>query len=327
MIKISFPCFMLLCVAVFSSCLKKELPVPRHESGNVTTSSVNMDASYKYQVYYSLKNNSVVGQNLKTSWDIGFETSPSGYHVVLNNAKSMFAINTGKSDFLSVSYNDTAGFGASKKWDEASGNLDSTAIGDWRGDSKVFILDRGYNEKGQFLGFEKIQLLSVNDNAYTLHFAALNGTGDTTITITKDTACNLSFLSFSTRQQFQVEPPKADWDIMFSQYTYIFYNEVPITPYLVTGCLLNRYNTQAAQDTANKFPQLTFSDVNNYTLSSDISTIGYQWKTYNGTSYAVNTNYSYIIRSQEGIYYKLRFTGFYDKAGVKGNPTWEYQRL
>ena len=327
MTRTSFLFIIPLFIIGFSSCVKKELPVPAHQSGDVTTSTVDMDASYKYQVYYNLKTNTVIGQNLKTIWDIGLETSPAGYHIVLNASKSMFALNTGKTDFASVSYTDTSGFGVNRKWDEASGNMDSTAIGDWRGTNKVFIIDRGFNEKGQGQGYEKLQLLSVNDNAYTMHFAALNGTGDTTITVTKDSAFNLSFISFSTKQQLQVEPPKANWDLAFSQYTYIFYDQVPVLPYLVTGCLLNRYNTEAAPDTNNRFTQLTYSDVSNYILSRDISTIGYQWKTFNGSSYTVNTNYSYIIRSAEGIYYKLRFTGFYNNAGAKGNPKWEYQRL
>ena len=168
--------------------------------------------------------------------------------------------------------------------------------------------------------------MSFDNNSYVLRFAAINGSWDTTVTVKKDTAFNLSFLSFSSKEQLQVEPPKTTWDIVFSQYTYIFYDQVPPLPYLVTGCLLNRYITQAVLDTTSQFSQINFNILSNYTLSSDISTIGYGWKTYNG-SYTINDKYSYIVCNAEGIYYKMRFIGFYNANGVKGNPTWEYQQL
>jgi len=46
-------------------------------------------------------------------------------------------------------------------------------------------------------------------------------------------------------------------------------------PYLVAGCLLNRYNTTAAKDTLALFDQITYSNIDSYLFSSDISTIGY----------------------------------------------------
>lgn len=327
MIKLPACTYLLLLLLTLDSCIKKELPVPVHQSGDVTGATASMDPTYKYQVYFSLKNNAEVGRNLKTIWDIGFETGANGYHVVLNTSKSMFARNTGKTAFTSVSYNDTAGFAANKKWDACNGEMDSTAIGDWRSDTNIYIIDRGFNELGQQQGMEKLQLLSVSSDSYTLRFAALDGTGDTTVTITKDTTYNLAFLSFSTRMQLLVEPPKNSWDIAFTQYTYVFYDEVPPVPYLVTGCLLNRYNTMAVRDTNTGFKDIVFADLGRYSFAYDLSAIGYDWKTYNGSGYTINTGYNYIIHASEGVYYKLHFIGFYNNSGLKGNPAWEYQQL
>ena len=309
------------------SCQKKELPVRAHDPGNVTTATVDIGYPYKYQVYFNLRTNAAVSQVLKTSWDIGFEVSAGGYHIVLNSAKSMFVLKTAKTDFTDVKLSDTVGFSVSRRWDEASGNMDSTAIGDWRDSKPVFILDRGYNENGAPVGLQKIQLLSVTDSNYTIRFAALNGTGDTTISIVKDSTYNLAFLSFTTRQQTIVEPPKSTWDISFSQYTYIFYDYDPPMPYLVTGCLLNRNNTTAIRDTATAFNNISYSNTGAYHLSSDITTIGYEWKVFSGSGYTVNTKYNYVIKTAEGIYYKLHFTGYYNASGKQGNPKWEYQQL
>jgi predicted secreted protein len=311
-------------VILVSSCQKEELPVPAHDPGDIITATVNMESDYKWQIYYDLKTNTVVGQNLKTRWDLGFESSPNGFHIILNSSKAMFARNTGITDFLSVT--DTIGFSASKKWDEASGNLDSTAIGDWRNTNNVYVIDRGYDEAGVHQGFRKIQFQSVDANKYIVRLAQLNGTGDTTLQINKDSAYNFTFLSFNNNDVVLIEPPKTTWDLVFTQYTHIFYDGPPM-PYLVTGCLLNRYNTEAKMDSLITFSSINLAIAENYILSSKINTIGYEWKVFTGGTFKIKYQMNYIIKDSEGYYYKLRFIDFYNSSGVKGNPKWEYQQL
>ncbi len=317
----------LMVTAGMSACLKKELPVRKHESGNVTTAQVNMDGTYKYQVFYSLQTNSAVGQNLKIMWDLGFETTADGYHVVLNSAKSMFAMKTGKTVFADVAASDTTGFAEHKTWDAPHGDVDSTALGDWRASKPVYIIDLGFDEMGRPQGFRKLQLTGMDNSSYTIRFSKLDGSGDTTMTIAKDTMVNMVSLSMLTKQVVQVEPPKHTWDIVFTQYTYIFWGEIPVTPYLVTGVILNRYNTRAVLDSTNKFDAITYGNISGYSFIPDISAIGYDWKAYNGSTYAIRTRNSYVIRDQRGVYYKLHFTGFYNNSGIKGCPQWEYQEL
>lgn len=320
------PC-LLLGVLIVSGCIRNELPVLPHESGNVTVASVDMDPLYKYQVYYNLKANAVVGRNEKTIWDLGFETTADGFHVVLNSAKTMFALATAKSDFLSVTAADSMGFAKTKKWDANNGSMDSTAIADWRGAKPVYIIDRGFSETGAHQGWAKIQFESVTSSGYKVRFSRLDGTDEHTLSIAKDSTYNLSFLSFTSNAQVAVEPPKSAWDIVFSQYAFIFYDMDPPVPYLVAGCLLNRYNTHAYHDTVVSFEQTTFGTIAKEKLVNDISIIGYDWKVFNGTTYTVNTKNNYIVEDANGLFYKLHFTGFYSATGVKGNPHWEYQRL
>lgn len=306
------------------SCKKAELPVPAHDPGNVTTTTVNMESNYKWQLFYDLKTNNVVGQNLKTSWDLGFEATENGYRIILNTSKAMFARNTGNINFTSIT--DTIGFALNKKWDEPSGNLDSTAIGDWRSANNVYIIDRGYNETGVHQGFRKIQLQTVDANKYIVRFSQLNGTGDITLQINKDSTYNFQFLSFNTGSVLIVEPPKALWDLEFTQYTHIFYSTT-VTPYLVTGCLLNRYKTIAKMDSLVTFSSINLASAENYILSPSINTIGYTWKTYTSGLYVTHSQMNYIIKDSEGFYYKLHFIDFYNGSGVKGNPKWEFQQL
>lgn len=307
----------------FASCMKDELPVLPHDPGNVTTATVNMGADYSRQLFYDLRTNTVVGQNLKTAWDLGFEAGPAGNHIVLNSAKAMYAANTGNPVFAAVT--DTTGFALLKKCDMPSGNLDSTAIGNGLPGGTVYIIDRGYNETGIHQGFRKIQFLAADSFAYTIRFAALNGNGDTTLEIEKDSTYNMQFLSFTTANTVLIEPPKTEWDLVFTQYTHVFHN--PPATYLVTGCLLNRFQTMAVMDSIADFSAITYTSAGGSVFSPALNTIGYDWKTYNGSTYLTNPHMNYIIRDREGIYYKLHFIDFYDNLGIKGNPRWEFQRL
>jgi hypothetical protein len=303
------------------SCEKDELPVPVHDPGGVITSSVKMESNYRYQLFFDLETNTIIQQNLKTAWDLGFETSETGSKIILNSAKYMKAANTQQANFTSI--NDTIGYNFNV--DMPSGSLDSTAIGNWVA-SNVYIIDRGFNELGAHQGFSKIEFIAVTTTEFTIHFSNLDGTNDINMNISKDNNNNFTFLSLSGGI-VSVEPPKEDWDISFTQYTHYYYNGQ--TTYLVTGCLGNRNKVEIAQVFNIDFTTITLSDINNYIFSDNINTIGYDWKAYSFStgSYTIFSDKNYIIKSTEGKYYKLHFIDFYDSTGTKGTPTFEFQEL
>ena len=68
------------------SCEQEELPISPHQTGDVLVQQIEMLQDYRYQVFYNLENNEIVSENLKTDWDIGFENTPSGFHIVLNSS-------------------------------------------------------------------------------------------------------------------------------------------------------------------------------------------------------------------------------------------------
>ncbi|MBL7712973.1 MAG: HmuY family protein [Chitinophagaceae bacterium] len=319
---------LLLLLSMLSSCLNKETPVPLKPKGAETTASVDMGEDYHWQMYFSLKSNAMVGKVLYSSWDLGFENEASGYRIVLNGGKfGMAAYRTGKTDFASVTIKDTTG--VSGKIDMPSGSLDSTAIGDWRTGNAVYIINRGTNENAKWQGFEKIQILSVDAAKYVVRIAGIDGSNEKTMDILKDNRYNLGFLSFGDGgKTLTIEPPKAEWDIVFTKYTYYYYDLM--MPYSVVGCLLNRYQTTAGllDSTSKDFAAIDLEKAMGARLASFNSAIGFEWKYYdlNSGKYTVNPAKHYIILSQQGIYYKLRFIDFY-QAGIKGAPKWEYQQL
>ena len=141
-------------ILLMTSCFKEDERIPPHDPGDVITESIELTRDYRYQVYYDLGSSQVISSNLKKEWDLGFECSPEGWHILLNTSSFMVAAATGSDDFNAPI--DTTGF----DWrvDKSDGNLDSTAIGNWftwsEPDSnkiytnEVYVIDRGYDEAG-----------------------------------------------------------------------------------------------------------------------------------------------------------------------------------
>ncbi len=312
--------FVILILMLQFSCKKRELPVPKHQQGPVNKVAIPLTTSYKYQIFFSLNKNAIVQQQLKTTWDIAFQCN--GDKIILNSSKMMFAYKTNYENMSDVT--DTSGFQQNKKHDTPTGNLDSTAIGDWKGNNKVYIIDRGYNENGQHLGFKKLKTINYSDKIFSFSLSELNSTISHTFQIVQDTNYNFIGFSFDNNQPVIIEPPKTQWDIVFTQYT-----EHLSQPYLVVGCLLNRYKTYCGMTQSIPFEQINYDFVQNFALSSKINSIGYSWKEYdfNSSAYIVFTNYVYIIKNADNYYFKLRFIDFYNSNGEKGYPTFEFQTL
>lgn len=318
--------FILVFSMLIFACEKDELPVLPHDSGEIISNSISMENDYRYQLFFDLETNSVITANLKTEWDLGFEGSESGFHVIMNTSKAMLAVNTLETNFSAVT--DTIGLAFT--WDEESGNLDSTAIGNWTTAQNVYVIDRGFNENGMHLGFKKIRFESVTSTDYSVRFANLDGTNDITFQVVKNANYNFTFLSLNNSGSIVlIEPEKESWDIVFTQYTHILYNYVPASFYLVTGVIANRHNVEIAQVFDKEFSEILADDIFNYSFSANISGIGYSWKEYdyNSSQYIINTEKIYIIKSTEGKYFKLHFIDFYNDLGVKGTPTFEFQEL
>ena len=313
---------LVLVLFVFSSCLKEELPVPPHQQGDLVLGQVELGTTYGLQIYYDLATNSVVKTNHKTDWDLAFECDLQGWHIVLNSSLAMAAADMGEVPFDQI----TETIGAEWNWDHQTGDLDSTAIGDYRDLNHVYVIDRGYNEMGTQLGYKKT-MLSYTDGVYEIKYANLDGTAEYTTVIIKDASINFQAFSFNTQSAVDIEPEKTTWDLLFTQYTHVFQN--PTMPYLVTGVLLNRHSTSCAEDDLTDFNDIELDNVADFDFIIDLNTIGYDWKSYDGGSgqFTIVTDRNYIINNNLGVYYKIRFIDYYNDLGEKGAPKFEIQSL
>jgi hypothetical protein len=331
--------FLILIAFMLTSCFKEDDKAEPYDRGDVVVKTIEMTQYYTNQVYFDLENGAEVSVNNKNEWDLGFECSEDGSHIILNTSAFMVAANTHSKEFEQVF--DTTGL----QWnfDKSDGDLDSTAIGSWfsfeQNDSVyshfVYIINRGYTDLGTLRGLKKIQFDSLVNRTFYFKFANLDGTDEHHVTVQKDPAVSFACFTFDEGgQQLFFEPPADTWDLLFSQYTTLLFTDEGIPyPYLVTGVLLNRKNVEAALDTINDFASLNLSMIEGLDFSTNLDLIGYDWKELVGdvnsgnVSYTIVPGRSYIIKNRKGFIFKLRFTGFYNNVGEKGFPTIEYKLL
>ncbi|MCX6279764.1 MAG: hypothetical protein NT004_16975 [Bacteroidetes bacterium] len=316
----------------FHSCFKEDVMIPFHPRGDVQTDTIAMTETYKYQLYFSLDSGSVVSSNIKTASDLGFESTPLGWRVILNSSSFMKAADLGAVEF-GVSHDMP---GVNLCFDKSDGNPDSTAIGEWftvsAGDTistnHVYAVNRGMDELGNQLGEYQVIFDSLKAGTYYFRYALLSGGIVQKGVVHKDPMVNYLWFSFKENVTKPLEPPNSRYDLLFTQYTTMLYDKGAPYPYLVTGVLSNRMGVAVARDTIHPFSEIIRDVALTLQYSKALDAIGYDWKdpdkNYN---YTIHPNLSYIIRNQSGNYYKLRFIGFYDRNGSKGYPVIEYQQL
>jgi hypothetical protein len=309
--------------AVFSSCIKEESAVTPHLSGDVITRGIPMSSDYIYQIFYNLEKDSIIAQNQRFEWDIAIQTGEKDGYVHVNQAKFMSAWVSEDINLNQAS--DTIGLYKKLTFDCAN-VVDTPAIGDIHECiNKVIYVDMGYDKFGDNIGIRKMQIEHISDKVLKINHSDIKGKDIQSETVTLDTDYNAAFFSFSKNKTVNVEPPKEDWDLAFTQYVHKFYN--PYQPYLVTGVLLNPHNTVAAKDSSLTFDKIDRQVAQDFKMSNKTDVIGYDWKSFINNTYSIRSHVNYIIRDSKGFYYKLHFIDFYDERGNKGFPKFVFQKL
>ncbi len=337
MLRFLFNLSIVITALLVTSCFKDDEQVAPHIPGNYITDTIAMTDTYKYQVYFNLLDSSVAASNLKSSWDLGFDSSPLGWKVILNSSSFMKSAYLEGQTFGSPA--DTTG--AVWLYNPSDGSADSLAIGNWfsikgndtLGANRLLLIDRGMDENGEPLGFRQLVIDSLINGTYYFRIAAMNGSNPKSYSIAKRSGVNHVLFSISNQTLAISEPLNTSWDLLFSQYTTLLFTDAGDPyPYLVTGVLLNPLNVEVAVDSITPFGNINFEKAQMLTFTKRIDRIGYDWKIYDFTagSYTVNSDLSYIIRDTKGFLYKLRFIGFYkflNNRLQKGFPSFEYQKL
>lgn len=294
---------------------------------------------YQQQAYFDLSRNRNVASNARNVWDLAFSCNPDKPNIIVNPSLLMRVAKTGVYDFnQSINPSDFDNdfeYERSKTY-YSKGHIQDDFLENGPA-GEVFLIDLGLNLNNQPRGFKKLQILEVQDASYKLQIADPNSTNKQEFTVVGEHDYNNVFISFTKVEEIlKLEPPKEDWDILFTKYMQRLYDGVDTVDYSVTGCLINPYKTKAyllqdfSSDSTLSFYSLIASDIHPQYYSQASDAIGHDWKNFdlNGTGrFLIRPKWFYFIQDNNGINYRLRFTGFYNENGDKGSITFEYLEL
>jgi hypothetical protein len=322
-----------------TSCIQEEDPIVPIDRGDLEVVILE-HSMYDSTSYFNLAQNSFIKSHSMFNWELAFDCS-SEHYVRINTGKSVrIGLSYNQSNFDEVTQDDMPD---SLLIDNPDGNPIEFAIGRWWDNperkSQILVMNAGINDRKRPAGSFKFYLELLDDNKLKIVYAKFESEKDSLI-LEKDISKNYVYASLSNdKVNNQNEPDNTSYDLIFtSRAEYVPLGIIDSSgnketiQYQVRGVYLNPYNVEAIlYQNVDSIPflDIEYDDVVNLELSILENVIGYNWKDINITSeiYSVDNTMYYIIKSQNGFLYKLRFIRFYSDSGLKGFPEFEIKQL
>lgn len=318
-------------LSVLGACEREDKPVKLLPQGSVQRIITEMGPDYDKQVFVNLSTGQTYSSPCNT-WELAFECNIKGGLIRTNGGTLIKVVNTMLTDFNIPLI--------PKKYifcsDASNGHRDSTAVGCWNDSSTnqslkfVYLIDRG-ETKPPSDRYRKFIIEEVSVNGYKIRYAMPDGSNQKSMLIPLSPDVLYSYFTFADQGSVLngIEPAGMKWDLLFTGYAYIYHEYSPPLSYAVRGALIHPFSGLCGKDSTLGFENITYQNSRNFIYSTYSDAIGYDWKTYSSTSgrYTIRTQVSYILKSHDGYFYKLRFIDFYNNQGLKGYPQFEYQRL
>lgn len=280
------------------------------------TDSTSIGAGYQEETYYSLSSGTQA-TNTVTDWDLAFDVSPVGYAVRINagSGTRAWVFPGDTSQFATL---DTAGmsvwtelYNADTSWYAGALNSLENGLDVGWGEynmnthtihaNRIFVLELSNGV------FQKVMIESLASGAFTFRHATLDNSMNMQHQLIKADYANANFGYFDLKSHTNrnLEPANTQWDLYFGKYT----TDLGIA-YNVTGALINP-DVEVAKVYPVNDPS-TYNDWFNESYSDHMNAIGYDWKSFNMTTftYDVADSTVYFVKAVDGNIYKLIFTGF-----------------
>lgn len=284
--------------------------------------------------YYRMDNNGPVKTSSSTDWHIGFSLSilDSASVIANHNVGNAFVqvINPHKalSDWSMVTLADTGAndmmYNGDQFWSQGAFNQSPSA--------NPFNYGWGtYNLSNHIIYGDSMFIVKANGNFYKFAIDSLDaitfdwyyrveklGGMNTTQyrTVSKSAFANrlFAYVHLDSIAAIDREPAISDWDVLFTTYSSFVPQGPPPAPmawYGVTGALSNRGINVAKVQAVHV--DSTFANYQSYLgqwATSTISTIGYDWKFFDGMGYVIADSLSYIVKSKNDSIYQLQFLNY-----------------
>ncbi len=304
-----------------------QVDVNGYTSVNLTTG-----ANYQNRVFFDLSSNSIVSQPAD-SWDLAFyRNSSMSFGTRINDAQNVEVYQASN---------------VASNWD----NIDIANIASWGNPlynpDQTTSLQEGAFEQGtatygwgeynpgnhhiegkvifvlKYLNTNTYYKFMITDyyGGYTFKYSKWNGsswepTQTKTIANGSDDAY-FNYFSFTTGEKVaNLEPPKANWDLMFTRY-WTYYNNTMM--YRMSGVIQNP-NITVAKVQPESQETSTFSLPSSTSFSGNITAIGHSWKPTSG----VHSDVVYYIK-QGSEYYRMYFTQ--NGGASTGNMYFKYKNI
>jgi len=187
---------------------------------------------------------------------------------------------------------------------------------------------------GDSRGWMKVQITRNGSTGYKIKYARLNETTHKEYIISKKENFNFAFFSMINDSEVDIQPQKEKWDICFTVFvniiegagTYIYSDFV--THNILGGAAAYQVTIPEGSNSTDYYNNFTANDIDVTKFSyDDQRTIGGSWRLLGPGGGSMYGDRFYIIRDIEGVYYKLKFNGFLNDAGVRGYPQFQYKPL
>lgn len=293
-----------------------------------TNATLSMGQGYSNEVYYKLSS-AETNTFPASSWDIAFlrENSQNiGIRVNDGIGIQVYEASNNPADFNTIDIADEASwtplYNDDTNWDNGAFMQGSASYG-WGEYNPVshhvegtivFVLKYTDGTYRKFINEDYY-------GGYTFKYATWDGTdwiGETTTTVsnTSNPENRYNYYSLQNNAEVVAEPAIGSWDFVFRKYNTFL--DPPGENYIVTGTLQNPNVTVAK----NEEPDGN-GNPNGLAYSEEINTLGYNWKTFNGSGYDVNTDMAYYIKYDENTVYRLVFESF--EGASNGNISFYYE--
>lgn len=285
--------------------------------------TVSVGAGYAEDRFYSLANGEV-GMATGSDWDLAFQISGFAAGIRINAAKGITLKKVPNTDASGWATLDTTGYhswsmlyNSDIAWENGAFNLGAEP-------GNEFDLGWGvYNPINHHVVGDSLSIITLTDGSmkkiridqlvagvYTFTHADLDGSNEVTATVDKADFPNKFFGYYSVTGDsiIQQEPDLNTWDLKFTKYMGLL---APGFYYPVAGVLTNT-GVEVAEMHPVDVAAVGIEDTAGMTFSTDISTIGYDWKSYdmNNSQWVLEDSLTYFVKALDGEIYQLTFTGF-----------------
>ncbi len=294
------------------------------------TITVSMSSGYANEVFYSLED-SVLKSSPRENWDIAFATDQMSVTVLANNGLGINVYTYTNGDTADWKSTDTTGM----SWDPLYNSIATWETGAFNQHTKLAYpsLDYGwgnYSTTTHNISGDSIYIMSMSDGSYkklviteknaidnqwTFMYADLDNSNADTLIFDADTVSS-DYVYFSiTNQTFVDQEPDSDWQMLFTKYYDYTYNDG--MGYNVTGILTNS-DVWVQEVTGIPSESAVFDST---LLTDTISTIGFDWKSFNMSTftYEVTDSLTYFLQDSSTTgypVYKIVITGFDRTTGT-----------